>query len=86
MPTIRLALANTIETRAAGDEKDTITSNGLVEKESEELFYTIKRPGTENKITGAGTANGMFVYGLNVYTWDSSRTNTNPVITLLSSL
>jgi hypothetical protein len=86
MPNLRLTLASTIETRAAGNEKDTLISNGLVEKESDELLYTIKRPGTINKITGAGTANGIFVYGLNIYTWDSSRANTNPVITLLSSL
>jgi hypothetical protein len=83
--TKRLQLIFTVEARDPTTLKDALISNSFTEKD-ESNEYAYKRPGRKAELTGAGTANGMFIYGANLYSWDSSRSNTNPVITLVSTL
>jgi hypothetical protein len=83
---IRLPLINTAEFRSSDTSKDSVIVNGFAEAESESISYVYKRAGRISKINGAGTANGIFVYGLNVYCWDSGHTATTPNVVLLSSL
>lgn len=86
MSRIRLPLQETADFRSSDSSKDSIMYNGFVEIESEEARYSKKRAGSIQKIIGAGTAGGIFVYGTNLYSWDSSDGATVPVVTLLSSL
>jgi hypothetical protein len=86
VPNIRLPAANTIESRDATSAKDALISNGFIEQESKEEILVYKRPGTIQKIVGTGVAQGIFVYGLYVYTFDAGKTPTTPTATLLSSL
>ena len=85
MATKRLPLLFTVEARDSATLKDAIITNAFTEQEADGQ-YVFKRAGRKAEITGGGTAQGMFIYGANLYSWDSSRTATTPVITLVSSL
>lgn len=85
MPKIRLPLLNTAEFRSSDTSKDSVIVNGFNEQEKEQS-YVVKRAGRIQKIVGAGAAHGVFVYGLNLYSWDIGVANTAPTITLLSSM
>lgn len=77
---MRLPLQTTAEFRSIDETKDSITVNGFVEIESETERYVFKRPGLFFGAQGAGTANGAFSYGDNLYYWDSDTTATSPNI------
>lgn len=81
----RLPLPCTLEFRKEVTTTDAALYNGYVEKESEVKALANKRAGTVSKITGAGTGHGIFVYGTNLYSWDSGVSNTTPTVTALGS-
>lgn len=81
MTTFRLPLASFSENRDSSGDKDALITNGYLEE-----TYVIKRPGCYVEIAGGGTAQGVFAYGSNVYSFDSVNTATTPVITPIASL
>lgn len=79
MPKLRIPLQADIKNRNDTVVKDSIITNGFVEQTTSNKIYTVKRPGLGFRASGAGTANGTFIYNDVAYVWDSSVSNTNPL-------
>lgn len=80
MASIRLPIQNDLKTRDTTVDKDSIVSNGFIEKTESGVLYTAKRPGITLEYTGAGTANGGFYYNDKVYVWDTTTPALTPVV------
>lgn len=69
MPDLRLPLVETVEPRLAGTNKDGLSKNVFIDKNTRNEFFSAKRPGIDLFVTGAGNPISSDEYAWGIYSY-----------------